>query len=130
MSTPYDQQIDELMAKYRRQRDEMARVQRELKDITVTVTEPKRVVSITVGRQGEVISLSFPTQRYRKMAPAELASALQDTITQARSKVMEKIAETMSPLLPKGLSLSTLIDGRTLPEDPPTPEEYFRSMEP
>jgi DNA-binding protein YbaB len=127
MTTPYDQQVEELLDQYRKQREEMAEMQRQLDDTTATVTAPKQVVKVTVGAQGQVNAIEFPTSAYRRLPPKELADTLLNTIQQARAKALEKTNELVSARLPAGVTMTDLLQGKANPmdllsEDPAMPD--------
>ncbi|KUO15553.1 YbaB/EbfC family nucleoid-associated protein [Streptomyces dysideae] len=127
MTTPFDQEIEELLGQYRKQRDEIADMRRQLDETTATVTAPKQAVKVTVGAQGEVTAIEFPTAAFRRMPPKELADTLLTTIQQARAKALEKTSELMSARLPAGVSMADLLQGKAnprdlLPEDPTMPD--------
>lgn len=88
MSSPYDQQIEDLLEQYRRQRAEAVETRQRINGTTSTATAPRQAVKITVGAQGEVTAIEFPTGAYRRMAPKELADVLLTTIRQARSEAL------------------------------------------
>jgi DNA-binding protein YbaB len=117
MTTPYDQQIEELLDQYRKQREEIAETRRQLDESTATVTAPKQVVKVTVGAQGEVRAIEFPTAAFRRMPPKELANTLLTTIQQARVKALEKTGELVSTRLPAGVTMADLLQGKANPTD-------------
>lgn len=123
MSSPYDQEIAELTAEYQRRREGLGEMQRRLQSISVTATSPRQVVQATVAHGGEVTELKFPTNAYRRMAPAELATAILTTITEARDKALNEAAELLAPMLPPGLNAREMFSGQTdlgtlMPEEP------------
>ncbi|MEC3997659.1 YbaB/EbfC family nucleoid-associated protein [Actinacidiphila sp. DG2A-62] len=127
MSTPYDQDIEELLALYRRQREEAAETRRRINEVTGTATAPRQAVKVTVGAQGDVTAIEFPTGAYRRMAPKELADALLATIREARAEALEKVAELTSLALPPGVKVADLLRGEVdpaaiLPDDPAMPD--------
>lgn len=125
MSSPYGKQIEDLMELYRRQREQIAETQQKLLEVSATATAPGRVVTITVGARGEVTSVTFPTQRYRKMAPAELATVLVSTISEARAQAAEETTALMANLFPGGLPMAF---SDSLPPEPPDPEALFEKI--
>lgn len=109
---PYDQQIEQTLAKYREQRAGLGELQRRLGEISCSATAPRQTVSVTVGHQGEVVDLKFPTGAYKRMAPSELAAAILSTIGEARSKALDEAAELLSPMLPSGMAARDIVAGK------------------
>ncbi|OLR92311.1 hypothetical protein BJP25_22945 [Actinokineospora bangkokensis] len=112
------------MAHYRDQRASALDYQRRLGEVAATATSPRRVVSVTVGGQGQVTDVSFPTGAYKRMAPAELASAILSTIAEARDKALDEAADLLAPMLPPGLDARQVMRGQAdigavLPPEPP-----------
>ncbi|MGW4996017.1 YbaB/EbfC family nucleoid-associated protein, partial [Streptomyces mirabilis] len=71
--------------------------------------------------------IEFPTGAYRRMAPKELADMLISVIEEARAKALELVGEVVSAQLPRGVTVSDLLQGRVdpgdlLPEEPPMPD--------
>ncbi|AUY53477.1 YbaB/EbfC family nucleoid-associated protein [Streptomyces sp. CB01881] len=127
MPSPYDQQIEDLLAQYERQREEAAETRRRIAATTATATDPRQAVKVTVGAQGELTAVEFPTGAYRRMAPKELADLLLATAGQARAQALEAVTTVVTDGLPPGVSLGDLLQGRVdpaalLPEEPAMPE--------
>ncbi|MCF3961799.1 YbaB/EbfC family nucleoid-associated protein [Streptomyces fuscigenes] len=127
MTSPYDEQIEDLLQQYRAQREEAAETRRRINEISGTATAPRQVVKVTVGAQGEVTALEFPTGAYRRLPPKELADVLMTTIQQARADALTRVGDLMSAQLPPGVSMDGLLRGEVdatqmLPEAPAMPE--------
>ncbi|MQS16216.1 YbaB/EbfC family nucleoid-associated protein [Streptomyces kaniharaensis] len=123
MPSPYDQEIEDLLALYARQREEAAETRRRIAATTATATDPRQAVKVTVGAQGELTAVEFPTGAYRRMAPKELADLLVTTAARAREEALEMVAGVVSDGLPPGVTVGDLLQGRVdpaalLPEDP------------
>ncbi|MEU3795732.1 YbaB/EbfC family nucleoid-associated protein [Streptomyces fructofermentans] len=134
MPSPYDQQIEDLLAQYRRQREEAVETRRRINATTATVTAPRQTVKVTVGAQGQVTALEFPTGAYRRMPPKELADVLLTTIQQARSNALESVGTIASEGLPHGVKISDLLQGQVdatvfLPPEPMVPESAHDSID-
>ncbi|MFB9909040.1 YbaB/EbfC family nucleoid-associated protein [Allokutzneria oryzae] len=126
MSTPYDDEIEALLARYEQQRHDAVDCHRRMREVSVTVTAPKRALTVTVGPQGELTNVDFPTGAYRTMAPKELAALLMKTVATAREQALESVAEVLAGVFPGGLDVAGLHAGRAgvedlLPERPPMP---------
>ncbi|MCH0567247.1 YbaB/EbfC family nucleoid-associated protein [Streptomyces sp. MUM 2J] len=112
MTSPYDQEIEDLLALYRKQREEAAETRRQINEVTGTATAPRQTVKATVNAQGEVVAIEFPTGAYHRMPPKELSEALLATLRQARANALEAVAEVTSLGLPAGVKVADLLEGR------------------
>ncbi|MFD0280043.1 YbaB/EbfC family nucleoid-associated protein [Kitasatospora sp. NPDC127111] len=134
MSSPYDQEIEDLLALYARQREEAAETRRRIAATTATATDPRQAVKVTVGAQGELTAVEFPNGAYRRMAPRELADLLVTTAARAREEALEAVAGVVSDGLPPGVTLGDLLQGRVdptalLPEEPALPDTVREYVE-
>jgi DNA-binding protein YbaB len=111
MSTPYDQQIEDLLSEYREAREKAADTRLRINQIEATVTAPRRAVKVTVGAQGQVTAVDFPTNAYRTMAPKELSKLIVTTLEKARAQALDKVMETALGPMPGGLSPAALVTG-------------------
>jgi len=138
MTSPYDEEIERLLAQYRQQREEAAATRQRINETTGTATAPRQTVKVTVGAQGDVTAIEFPTGAYRRLAPKELADILLATIQQARADAMERVGDLMTVQLPEGVTMQGLIKGevdplRLLPQAPGMPDsvrEYIDNGRP
>ncbi|MFD8542561.1 YbaB/EbfC family nucleoid-associated protein [Streptomyces sp. NPDC059649] len=115
MTTPYDQEIDDLLALYRTQRAEAVETRRRINAVTGTATAPRKVVKVTVNAQGDVTQIEFPTGAYHRLPPKELSDVLLATIRQARASALEAAGELTSLGLPPGTSVADLLQGKADP---------------
>jgi hypothetical protein len=127
MSSPYDQEIEDLLALYRKQREEAVDKRRRINEVTGTATAPRQTVKATVNAQGEVVSIEFPTGAYHRMAPKELSEALLATLREARANALEAVAEVTGLGLPDGIKVADLLAGKADPtaligEEPGMPD--------
>ncbi|MBY8888869.1 YbaB/EbfC family nucleoid-associated protein [Streptomyces sp. PTM05] len=134
MSSPYDQEIEDLLALYRKQREEAVETRRRINEVTGTATAPRQTVKATVNAQGELTAIEFPTGAYHRMAPKELSEALMTTIRQARANALEAVAELTSLNLPAGVKVTDLLEGKVdatalLPQEPGAPDEVREYIE-
>lgn len=111
MSETHDEHLDDLLGDYRRQFEELASTQQKLKTIVCTATSPRREVAVTAAFGGQVTSVDFPSSAYRRMAPAELAAAVQQTITEAQRLVNVAAVDLVAPTLPEGVDAQRLMSG-------------------
>ncbi|MFD9390951.1 YbaB/EbfC family nucleoid-associated protein [Streptomyces sp. NPDC060000] len=128
MSTPYDAEIEELLASYQSQLAQIGELQRRMREVSGTATAKAQAMKVTVGSQGEVTEVEFPTGAYRRMAPKELADLVMSTVQEARAKATAALAEVMTPHLPAGLDATELLRGTAnvgelLPREPGMPDD-------
>ncbi|WP_052709678.1 YbaB/EbfC family nucleoid-associated protein [Streptomyces sp. NRRL S-495] len=96
MSNPFADQIAQAMAEMQTELARAEEMQQEMNELTGSVTSKDRMVTAKVGSQGQVVSLTFHTNDYRDMAPAELAKILTDVLNEARADVGKQVAERIS----------------------------------
>ncbi|MEV0056809.1 YbaB/EbfC family nucleoid-associated protein [Saccharopolyspora shandongensis] len=111
MSASHAEQLEQLLAQYQRQFAEVKETQRRLREISCTVTAPRRTVAVTVGHGGVVKDIEFPTGAYKRMAPADLASAVLKVIADAQQQARREAADLMAPSLPPGVDAQKLFSG-------------------
>ncbi|MEU6220124.1 YbaB/EbfC family nucleoid-associated protein [Streptomyces sp. NPDC047022] len=115
MSSPYDEQVEELLAQYRQAREQAADTRIQINEIEATATAPRRVVKVTVGAQGQVKALDFPTPAYRTMTPKDLARVILATVEKARAEALSKVSEAALGGMFGGMSPADLLQGRVDP---------------
>ncbi|WP_051830165.1 MULTISPECIES: YbaB/EbfC family nucleoid-associated protein [Streptomyces] len=113
MSNPFAEQIAQAMAEMQTELARAEELQKEMFELTSSVTSKDRMVTVKVGSQGQVVSMTFQTDAYREMAPAELAKVLTDTLNEARAKVGEQIAERIGRFDGLGETLRLNMTGGT-----------------
>ncbi|MFG1849485.1 YbaB/EbfC family nucleoid-associated protein [Micromonospora carbonacea] len=107
----FSERIESLFQRYQQQRDGLGALRRRMRSIAVTSTSPRREVSVTVGHNGVVSDITFPTNAYRRLAPAELRTLLMQTMGEAREEAQSQAAAVIAPLLPDGMNARDLISG-------------------
>ncbi|MFG2828502.1 YbaB/EbfC family nucleoid-associated protein [Streptomyces sp. NPDC048434] len=127
MSSPYDEQVEELLAEYRDAREQAADTQRRISEVEATVTAPRKVVKVTVGAQGQVTALDFPTNAYRSLPPKDLSRVITTTLEQARAEALSQVAEVALGGMLGGVPTADLLQGKVdprsfLPEDLDLPD--------
>lgn len=100
MTAPMYNEIERAYAELEQQRTALAELEGELADSSVTVTAKNRAVEATVDSRGCLTSIRFPTAAFRRMAPAELASLLVETIEDARAAAVEQTVERFRSAVP------------------------------
>jgi DNA-binding protein YbaB len=104
--------FDKAMEELQHTRDSLSQVREKIQAKPIKVTTKDGMVSITLDAGGEVASIVFNTQKFRRMAPAELAAALLDAITRARAEGRAQLAKAYAPFLPEGLDLNEVMSGK------------------
>jgi hypothetical protein len=89
---------------------------------TTTVQAKDRSFSMTFDGRGELTSMTFQGEKYRKMAPAQLANLIVETLRAGRAECMEKLSDFAGePILP-GVDFRDLASGKV------SPSELFDSL--
>ncbi|WP_406442583.1 YbaB/EbfC family nucleoid-associated protein [Streptomyces sp. NBC_00631] len=118
-----DQQLEELFEHYRTKRAAATEAFQRINSISVTEVSRRETVKVTVGARGDISALEFPTTAYRRMASAELAEIILDTLAKARTKALAEVASIRLGGMFEGVNASDLFQGKIdpaslLPEDP------------
>ncbi|MEV7781583.1 YbaB/EbfC family nucleoid-associated protein [Kitasatospora sp. NPDC088351] len=113
MSNPFAEQIAQAMADMQSELAKAEAMQKEMNELTASVTSKDRMVTVKVGSQGQVVSMTFHTNGYREMAPAELAKVLTDSLNEARAAVGEQVAERIGRFDGLGDTLRLSMTGGT-----------------
>ncbi|MET8700472.1 YbaB/EbfC family nucleoid-associated protein [Kitasatospora sp. NPDC058032] len=113
MSNPFADQIAQAMADMQTELARAEAMQQEMNELTGSVTSKDRMVTVKVGSQGQVVSMTFHTNDYRDMAPAELAKVLTDVLNEARADVGQQVAERISRFDGIGETLRLSMTGGT-----------------
>jgi DNA-binding protein YbaB len=111
MSNPMQDKIEQAFADFERSQTAIAAIRDELADSTTTVTSKNRAVQVTVDGHGEVTEISFPTKKYRTMAPAEFGSLLVATLAEARQEAVERATNLVSAAMPNSAPLFETLGG-------------------
>ncbi|GHJ46933.1 hypothetical protein Cs7R123_42750 [Catellatospora sp. TT07R-123] len=119
--TAADRGLEQAAADYARHRAFAIEAHRRMAAVSATMTSPQGLVTATVGAQGELRALTFNSQDYRRMAPAELARTVLDTVARARQSVLQQLLGELPEAPVGGLSVRDLMEGtadleRLLPE--------------
>jgi DNA-binding protein YbaB len=106
--------LDEAVAELRRQQARLTAARESLQDVKNKVTSKDGMVTVTLDARGEISGIAFNTQKFRRMAPAELGAALVEVIGRARAQARERVADAYKSFIPPnlGLGLEDLIAGK------------------
>jgi DNA-binding protein YbaB len=108
--------FEKAMEDLQRSHERLSAVREKLQRKPIKVTTKDGMISITLDARGDVTSIVFNTQKWRRMAPAELGSVLVEAITQARADGRAQIAEAYGPFLPEGLDVQKIMSGQFSPD--------------
>ncbi|GAA3623120.1 hypothetical protein GCM10022223_45130 [Kineosporia mesophila] len=111
MSSPFNEQIEQVMAQFTEQRAKLQQTQQDLQKVTVTAEPKDHLLTVTMGIDGEVKGIKFHRNDYGSMAPAELASILVETFNKARDKAAAKAQAAFSEMSGFGSELRDSLAG-------------------
>ena len=106
---PIQRATDEL----RHQQKLLKSLRGKMKDLTAKTMSKDGMVTVVTGAGGEVTSITFNTQKFRRMAPAELGAVLVETIGRARAQRRDQAIAAYRPLMPPGMGLERILAGQT-----------------
>jgi DNA-binding protein YbaB len=100
------------VAELRRQQAQLQDVSSKLQESKTTFRSKDGAITVGLDGSGEITSISFNTTKFRRMAPAELGSALVETIRQARAQSRERVLSAYRSFIPAGVGLDDLLSGK------------------
>lgn len=106
--------LDEAIAELRKEQERLKSVRDGLQEVKSKVTSKDGMITVTLDGRGEISAIAFNTQKFRRMAPAELGAALVEVIGRARSEAREQVLDAYRSFIPRGLGygLDDLIAGQ------------------
>jgi DNA-binding protein YbaB len=113
MSMSGEEIIQQATAELRRQQADLMAARAKLEDASTKVTSKDRMVTVVLDMRGQVGSITFHSQKFRRIAPAELGSILVETITRAQEECRERVMRAYRPFVPSGLNLRDMMAGKT-----------------
>jgi hypothetical protein len=111
MSAPMRERLEAAFADLRAQRDKIVEFDAAMKTRRTVVTSKNRMVSATVDCRGKLVELSLKGNRYRSMAPAELAALVVETVATAQDKALKEALAAAAELMPRAAKFAGLADG-------------------
>ncbi len=102
MTFPMDDYLEQAAAALREQGERIAGFQAELAQRSTTVVSKDRMVTATVGGTGKLTALAIKGNRYRMMAPAELANVVMETVNAALEQASTETMAAAQALMPGG----------------------------
>jgi hypothetical protein len=97
----------------RRQQARLKAISKKIGDSTTKVSSKDRMVTVTMGPHSGLESIEFNSQKFRKMAPAELGTVLVETIRQAQAEARERVLRAYRPVLPDAIDIGSILAGKT-----------------
>jgi DNA-binding protein YbaB len=79
----------------------LAAMRKQVEQTRVTARSADNMITVVVDGQGELVSLTFSTNKWRKMAPAELGAALVKAIGKARQDSKDELMRRYRDLMPQ-----------------------------
>jgi len=99
---------------FMRTQDKLKSIRDKLEGSVTKVRSADRMVTITLDMNGFVEAVEFHSQKFRKMAPAELGAVLAETLRNAQKQARARVLRAYQPLLPVGLPANGMPGGRNL----------------
>ena len=98
MEIDFQEEIERSVESLRAYQTKIFALQQELFAAAITVRSKDRSVTVTMGTTCEVKSITFHTDAYRGMPPAELGGLLTDLINKGRGQAQERVGKAMGSL--------------------------------
>jgi DNA-binding protein YbaB len=99
---------------FMRTQDKLKSIRDKLEGSVTKVRSADRMVTITLDMNGFVEAVEFHSQKFRKMAPAELGAVLAETLRNAQKQARARVLRAYQPLLPAGMPANGMPGGRNL----------------
>lgn len=93
-------QMERSLEQLRQTQERLAEASANLESVTAEAVSKDRMLSVTVNARGEIAEMRFHTEKYRMMAPAELAAAVIEVVERARRDVAQQVSTSMGALVP------------------------------
>ncbi|MFJ3713487.1 YbaB/EbfC family nucleoid-associated protein [Streptomyces sp. NPDC090053] len=118
MSSAYDNRLAALMGEFTERMSLVRGAQESLEGQSVTARSKDRSVTVVGDVRGGIRKITFDTDDFRDMAPAELGALLVGTIAEVRQQASAKVREAFAPVVAASAG----------PEDLAALEELKRSL--
>lgn len=100
MSNPLRYDAENALAELRAQQAKIKAAGHALATAETTASSKDKTVEATVNSQGRLLGLKFRGDRYRDLAPAELASKIVEVVRQAQADASAAATAAFAGLLP------------------------------
>ena len=104
--------IKQAAADLDRKQRRLREIREELARTPTKVSSADRSLTVELDAVGELASIKFNSQRYRRMAPAELSATLVETIRRARAESRERFIGAFAEMLPAGIDRQQVRNGK------------------
>jgi len=111
MSSPLHDQMESALANLRFQQEKIREFGVAMAGRTTSVTSKDRMLSVAVDSNGRLVEMKFRGNRYRSLAPAELASLIIDTVAKAQETASREALDAVAELVPDAFQLARLKSG-------------------
>lgn len=102
MTEPMREQMELELENLEKERKKLQEFQNKMSGITGTGRSANRMISATVNQQGRLTELVFEGNRYRTLAPKELASFVLEAVHAAEDDAAAQAIAATGKLLPAG----------------------------
>lgn len=85
-------------------------------EASTTVRAKDQSFDLTFDGRGELVDLAFNGERYRKLAPAQLAELIVETVGKGRAEAQQKVSDVVGQSEVQGLDLEGLMTGKVSPD--------------
>lgn len=113
-----------MLTNLQQQRERLAEASKSMREVTANATTKDRMVKATVDARGRLTDLTFSGNRWRDLAPRELATKVLDVITRAQDKAEKAVIELAAPVTPGGIDLQKFM------KEGPDFDEILADLEP
>lgn len=86
-----------------RKQQRLREISAELAKSSTKVSSTDKMLTVELDAAGELTSIKFNSQKFRRVAPAELSAVLVATIKRARAQSRERVLSAYQDLLPAGV---------------------------
>ncbi|WP_410586386.1 YbaB/EbfC family DNA-binding protein [Amycolatopsis sp. lyj-23] len=112
-----DAGVGEALAALDREREKLGRLGVLWREGRTTVRAKDQSLSMTFDGRGELVELVFNESKYRKLAPAQLASVVVETLQRGKAESMAKMSEVMGTGGVSGLDYGAVASGAADPQE-------------
>ncbi|MFE3785973.1 YbaB/EbfC family nucleoid-associated protein [Amycolatopsis sp. NPDC059090] len=115
--------LEDAVAALEAERRKLGEIGKLWDEASTTVRAKDRSLEMTFDGRGELVELTFNGDRYRKLAPQQLASVILETLRKGRAQAQEKLAGAMGGGVGiPGLDIEGVAAGKV------RPDEMFQSL--
>ncbi|WP_237774037.1 YbaB/EbfC family nucleoid-associated protein [Actinosynnema sp. ALI-1.44] len=112
-----DRAMAKALASFEAESRKLEELGKHWEEASTTVRAKDHSLEVTVDGRGELVDLVFNGAKYRKLAPAQLARMIIETLQAARTQAMAKMSDLMGASGIPGLDMNGLVSGKLKPEE-------------